>query len=277
MLDPKRLDHARLADALLPSILGAGRIQLDHAAAGIKAESKADRSPVTAADRESEELLLAALAAAAPGVPVIAEEAAAAGHLPSTGAAFFLVDPLDGTREYVAGSKEYTVNVALVVDGAPVFGIIYAPAMAWLFMTVGAQRSIEAEVAPDAAVSRLSELTVKEVRTRDPVPDALIGVASRSYKSAKAAAFLDRLGVRQRKPIGSSLKFCLVARGDADVYPRFGAISEWDTAAGHALLLAAGGAVTTLDGRDLRYGKLETKYVNPPFVAWGRRSLIVVE
>jgi 3'(2'), 5'-bisphosphate nucleotidase len=247
-------------------------VQLAHFAAGVSVERKADKSPVTAADRESEAVLLAGAASVMPGVPVIAEEAVGTGRIPAIGRRFFLIDPLDGTREYIEGSREFTINVGLIQDGFPVFGILYAPAMAWLFMTVAPDRAVEADVAPDSAARSIAELAAKEVRTREPDPARLVGVTSRSYKSSKANAFLERIGARERSPIGSALKFCLVARGDADVYPRYGSISEWDTAAGHAILVAAGGAVTRLDGQDLRYGKPD--FLNPPFIAWGRRSIV---
>lgn len=276
MPEPATLDHAGLAEALLPAVLAAGRVQLACFASGVTVERKADKSPVTVADRQSEELLLDGLAKAAPAIPVIAEELASAGALPAIGRTFFLVDPLDGTREYIAGSKEFSINIGLIADGRPVFGLIYAAALGWLQVTTGAAKVIEADLEPAARFAGLRQLATRTVHTREPQRERLVGVTSRTFKSKQAEAFLERIGAVERKPIGSSLKFCLLARGDADVYPRFGTISEWDTAAGHALLAAAGGAVTTMDGQDLTYGRADAGFVNPPFMAWGRRSLVAL-
>jgi 3'(2'), 5'-bisphosphate nucleotidase len=215
-----------------------------------------------------------ALTVAEPGVPVVAEEAASSGVIPEIGAAFFLVDPLDGTREFISGSNEFTVNIGLVIDRIPQFGIVYAPALGKLFATTASTRAVEAAVPAAAEVFALAELQSKPICTREPIPGRLTAVASRSHRSPKLESFLTALPVSERKSIGSSLKFCLVARGEADLYPRFGQTSEWDTAAGHAIVTAAGGMVTTLDRTPLTYGKASAGYCNPGFVAWGRRSLL---
>jgi 3'(2'), 5'-bisphosphate nucleotidase len=205
---------------------------------------------------------------------VVAEEAASRGEVPQAADVFFLVDPLDGTREYISGEDDFTVNIALIDAGAPIFGLVYAPARGWLLATTGPGAAIEAKVAADSGASRLEELATTRVGTRAPDPAHLVAVASRRHGQAETDAFLARLGIKNERRIGSSLKFGLLARGDADIYPRFGEINEWDTAAGHAVLVAAGGCVTVADGSDLTYGKADQRYLNPHFVAWGRRELV---
>lgn len=268
------IDHVSLAEALLGAVLEAGAIEMRHYRSGVKVEAKADNSPVTVADREAEAVLLAALAEAAPGVPVIAEEAVSAGQLPEVADLHFLVDPLDGTREFIEQRGEFTVNIALVRAGTPVFGIVYAPALEELYLTAGPGEAVMARVAPrqggsGSAPLRLSDLTGNRIRTRQPNVSALTALASRSHSNAETEAFLARYEIAERTNAGSSLKFCVIARGSADVYPRVGPTMEWDTAAGHAVLLAAGGCVTTLDGQPLRYGNRATGLRNPHFVAWG--------
>jgi 3'(2'),5'-bisphosphate nucleotidase len=213
---------------------------------------KTDHSPVTDADEEAEALILAALAEAFPGVPVVAEEEAAAGRIAQVGARFFLVDPLDGTKEFLAGNGEFTVNIAEVVDGLPVAGAVYAPAQARMF-------SADATGAFEGA---------KAIRARAAPPEGLIAVGSRSHQDAATAEFLKAYPVTRLVSAGSSLKFCLVAAGEADIYARGGRTMEWDTAAGHAVLRAAGGSVKAWDGTLLLYGKPD--FENPAFVARGK-------
>lgn len=260
------LEHERLARALLPAVLEAGAIEMHYYRSGVAVERKADASPVTAADREAESVLLAALAHIAPGVPVIAEEAVARGSVPQLADTFFLVDPLDGTREFINQRDEFTVNVALVRSGKPVFGIVFAPALGDLCVTLGPARAARARV---AATADASAIDFTDVRTRQPDYEALIAVASRSHGAAEADRFLARYRVARVRNAGSSLKFCLLARGEADIYPRVGPTMEWDTAAGHAILASAGGAVTELDGATFVYGKVDKAFLNPGFVAWG--------
>jgi 3'(2'), 5'-bisphosphate nucleotidase len=269
----RSLDHSRLADALLAAVLSAGDAILRHRQAGVVVETKSDASPMTAADREAEAIIIDALATVEPGVPVVAEEAVSAGSIPEIGAAFFLVDALDGTREFIAGGRDFTVNVGLIIDRIPQFGIVFAPALERLFATLEGARAVEAAVPAAARVSAWASLGAEPIRTREPDPGRLTAVASRSHRSPTLERFLTRLPVHEQKAIGSSLKFCLVARGEADLYPRFGPTNEWDTAAGHAIVTAAGGVVTALDGTPLTYGKTSARYGNPDFVAWGRRSL----
>lgn len=262
------LEHEQLARALLPSVLEAGAIEMHYYRSGVAIERKADASPVTAADREAEAVLLAALAQIAPGVPVIAEEAVGRGAVPQIADTFFLVDPLDGTREFISQRDEFTVNVALVRDGKPVFGVVFAPALGDLCVTLGPSRAGHARVAAiPSAVSAAVDFA--DIQTRRPDHDALVAVASLAHGAAEADRFLASYRVSQRRNAGSSLKFCLLARGEADIYPRIGPTMEWDTAAGHAILAAAGGCVTELDGAPFVYGKVDRGFLNPGFVAWG--------
>jgi 3'(2'), 5'-bisphosphate nucleotidase len=274
IMDARGLDYISLADRLLPAILAAGRLEVGYFRSGLAVSHKQDASPVTIADQEAETILHAGLALAAPGIPVVAEEAAEAGNIPVVGERFFLVDPLDGTKSFISGNKDFTVNVALIENRRPTFGVIYAPATGRMFASLGPDMAIEAQVAPDSPASGFGDMQATRIRTRMPDMAALAAVASRTHGAAEAEAFLVRCGVKHRRNIGSSLKFCLVARGDADLYPRFGAIHEWDTAAGHAILKAAGGTVTLFDGAELTYGKVANRFINPDFIAWGRAELV---
>jgi 3'(2'), 5'-bisphosphate nucleotidase len=266
-------DYRLLLDALLSSVLGAGRIEMAHFKAGVTVATKADTTPVTVADHEAEEVLLAGLHAAAPGVPVIAEEEVAAGRTPVIGDRFFLVDPLDGTRAFIRNSPEFTINIGLIEAGCPTFGIIYAPALALLFATLDPKHAVEVAIAPgDAATLNGREL--KPLEGRDPDVTALVAFASRSHAAESTDAYLKRLAIAEKRRASSSLKFCLIARGEADLYARLGETSEWDTAAGDAILKAAGGCVTTLESAPLAYGKSGARFANPSFVAWGRAPLL---
>lgn len=267
-------DASRLADALLPAVLEAGRVEMRHFRGGVTIEQKADKSPVTAADREAEAILLSALHAIAPDVPVVAEEAAAAGHLPAAASQFFLVDALDGTRLFIRGKPEFSVNIGLVEHGAPVFGLVYVPPTGALYVTRGPGKACFAEVMPDMSPANLSSLNYSPLVTRAPNRANLLAFNSRTAGGA-SSAFLNALGVKEARPLGSSEKFCLIAKGEGDVYARLGETYEWDTAAGQAILEAAGGTVATLDGARLGYGKTGVAYKNPYFVAWGGEPLLV--
>ena len=268
------IDHRTLADALLASVLEAGAVEMRHYRAGVAVETKADDSPVTLADQEAEVILTAAIRKAAPGVPIVAEEAVAAGDMPVLGRRFFLVDPLDGTREFINKRDEFTVNIALVEDGVPCFGIVYVPALGDLYVTIGKDACVYARVAPDSGVSSLAAAKAKAIHVRKPDPAALTAVASRSHLTPETETYLARFKIASRCDAGSSLKFCLIARGLADIYPRLGPTMAWDTAAGHAVLLAAGGLVTDIQGAALTYGTRTSgtpkdRLLNPHFVAWG--------
>jgi len=218
---------------------------------------KADTSPVTEADERAEALILAGLRELTPELPVVAEEAAAAGKIPVIGARFWLVDPLDGTKEFISRNGEFTVNIALVEDGVPVLGVVFAPALQRLYAGVREHGTF----VEDAQGRR-------PIHCRKVPPEGLTVVGSRSHGDADAlAGFLQGRKVASLASAGSSLKLCLVAAGEADLYPRLGRTMEWDIAAGHAVLTAAGGSVSDLGGKPLRYGKLG--FENPHFVAQG--------
>lgn len=267
-------EPGRLAHAMFPCIMEAARAIMQVYRSGPAVEHKADGSPVTAADTLAEDIILQGLGKIAPNIPVIAEEEASAGRVSETASTFFLVDPLDGTKEFAARRPEFTINVALIENRKPVFGLIYAPALCQLFWTESKDTAFEADVAPDDDIRGLPLSTRRPMQTRDMNGHGLTIVASRSHGSAELETWLGAVDTRQRTNIGSSLKFCLVARGAADLYPRFGPTREWDTAAGHALLVAAGGAVTNIDGSDFLYGKKEQAYLNPGFIAWSRPGMI---
>ncbi len=264
----------RLADGLLPVALAAGRVEMVHfSAGGVAVETKADRSPVTVADVQAEALILEGLRRLMPGVPVIAEEEVAAGRIPDISGAFFLVDPLDGTKGFIKGRREFTINVGLVVERRPVFGLVYAPALSDLYVTTGPGTTLNGSIAPDSEARGLADCSLTPLRTRVPDPHALVAFTSQSHLNRATESFLARYQIVERRSLSSSLKFGLIAKGEADLYPRVAPTSEWDTAAGHAVLAAAGGAVTTLDGAPLLYGNAERQFVTPEFVAWGRGPL----
>jgi 3'(2'), 5'-bisphosphate nucleotidase len=245
----------------------AGGIVLRHyAAETIDARSKEDHSPVTAADEEAETFILGELAKLAPGTAVIAEEEAAAGRLQTIGERFFLVDPLDGTKEFISRNGEFTVNIAEIENGKPVRGAVYAPAKDRLFVGESPGGAFEIatrpDVPPDFAAARA-------IHVRQAPAGGMVAVASRSHRDSKTDEYLAHYQIGQFVSAGSSLKFCLVAAGEADIYPRHGRTMEWDTAAGHAVLVAAGGTMTTLDGKPFLYGKAADKFANPFFVARG--------
>ena len=245
----------------------AGAVVMDVYGTAFEARLKDDASPVTEADERAEAVLLAGLAELLPGVTVVAEEAVAAGGLPEVPTEFLLVDPLDGTREFLSRNGDFTVNVALVRDGAPVAGAVHAPARSRSFY--GGTTAVGAACDPGGPLVGAAPLV-----TRDYPAEGLVAVASKSHLDDETAAFLDRLPLSDRRSAGSSLKLCLVAAGEADVYPRFGPTMEWDTAAGDAVLRAAGGTVVDEDGAVFRYGKVESGLRNGPFVCWGQEPLL---
>lgn len=261
-----------LAREIVAPVLAAGALEMAHYKGGFQVFAKADDSPVTAADRDAEAVLLDALARIAPGIPVVAEESASEGRVPVIGERFFLVDPLDGTKEFINKRGEFTVNVALVESGTPVLGVVMAPALGQIYATFGLDDAQVATFPVDAPPSNLDGCAFRSIRTRQPDPARLVAVASRSHSTPETEAFLARYAIAERRDVGSSLKFCTLARGEADIYPRLGPTMEWDVAAGHAVLTAAGGAVTDPDGGPLAYGKAETGYLNGHFVAWGAKT-----
>ncbi len=256
------------AAGLLPHVLAAGKVVMDYFRRGFEVETKAGGSPVTAADRDAEALLVRALSELAPNVPVVAEEMMEGRTAQPVGETFFLVDALDGTREFTSGRKEFTINVGLIEKGLPTFGVVYAPALAKLYMTLSRDEAVTAELSPDVQLPGFGQLAAEKISVKSDVdPDGpFIVCASRSHGSDALEQWLGGINVGGRTNIGSSLKFCQVAEGQCHVYPRFGPTKEWDTAAGHAIVQAAGGVVTELDGQPLRYGKYETDFLNPHFI-----------
>jgi 3'(2'), 5'-bisphosphate nucleotidase len=256
-------DPASLVGGLLQIARAAGKAALVHYGRGAAARAKLDGSPVTDADDAAEAVILAGLARLTPDIPVVSEERIAAGDRPFRASAaparFWLVGPLDGTKEFVAGNGEFCVNIGLVVDGYPAIGVIHAPVddITWacdgrgaVFRTVrdGPRLPIATRVAP---------------------PGGVVVVSSRSHARGPALdAYLEDFHVAGRRILGSAIKLAIVAGGEADLYPRFGPTSEWDTCAGQAILEQAGGSVVTLSGNRLAYGK--PKFANPDFIARGR-------
>lgn len=261
-------DFARAAALLTDVAARAGAAIMRHYREGPEVELKEDASPVTRADKDSEAIILAALQRFAPEIPVVSEEVADDRTAPR-GPRFFLVDPLDGTKEFINNRSDFTVNIALIDNGAPRFGLVYAPARALLALTRGDDTAVEAELEPNEAGAELAKLDCRPLHVRQPGAEGFVAVVSHSHLDAATEQFLAKLRIAKRSSAGSSLKFLLVARGEADVYPRFGPTMEWDTAAGHAVLAAAGGLVVDAEGRPLRYGKTESGLRNPSFIAWG--------
>jgi 3'(2'),5'-bisphosphate nucleotidase len=255
-----------LAESLLGAAISAGDAILDVRSRTLAVERKADASPVTEADRAAEKIILAALAEVAPGVPVVAEEAVSAGDLPEVGGTFFLVDPLDGTKEFIGGGSDFTVNIALIRDGEPAMGIVYTPATGTLYVGISDGGAWMAEVENDTVGAR-SSIAVRSAG------DTIDVVASKSHRTPETDAYIAKYPVGELVSAGSSLKFCLVAEGKADLYPRMGTTMQWDIAAGDAVLRAAGGTVVTLDGQVFRYGPNGNEGVgafrNPWFIAAG--------
>ncbi len=246
-----------LLAAIIPVAEEAGRATLRFYGTAEHA-TKEDGSPVTAADEAAEAVILPALRALTPDIPVVSEEEASKGLSPEvTGARFWLVDPLDGTKEFLSGNGEFTVNIALIEHGEPVLGVVVAPAL----------NETYAGAAPGTATVHDATGT-RPIAVRTPPAEGLTVVGSRSHGDAAAMeAYLGGRKVAHFRAAGSSLKLCLVARGEADLYPRLGTTMEWDIAAGHAVLRAAGGRVELLDGLPFRYGK--PAYRNPHFAAIG--------
>lgn len=232
--------------------------------ADLDVRGKADGSPVSTADLAANAVIVAGLHASFPAIPVVSEEAG--GDTPCDwDAPFFLVDPLDGTREFISGSGHYTVNIALIADRKPLLGAVYAPALDRLQWVREAGEAVE-ETPPFAAEA---PGPAHPLACREADNAALVAVHSRSHLNSGTRRYLARYAVAQATDAGSSLKFCLVAAAEADLYPRLGPTMEWDTAAAHAVLAAAGGRVVDADtGRELAYGKPDLR--NPSFVACGR-------
>jgi len=248
-------NQGALLDEVVAITREAGDLIMDIYRSDFAVSGKQDASPVTEADEKAERLILERLKRLKPEIPVVSEEAAAAGYIPEMGQCFWLVDPLDGTKEFINRNGEFTVNIALIDDGAPVMGVVFAPALERMY--AGAQ-----------GLGAWLEVKGKRqaIECRGIPADGLDVVASRSHGDAPALdQFLGGRLVRSLKSAGSSLKICLVAEGEADLYPRLGRTMEWDIAAGHAVLVAAGGQIHALNGDVLSYGKRDLS--NPHFYA----------
>ena len=230
-----------------------------------ESRQKSDSTPVTDADLAAEKIILQGLAKLEPQTPVIAEEAVAAGAKPVAGVRFFLVDPLDGTREFISRNGEFTINIALIEDGHTTAGVVYAPAVGRIFSGEAGHGSFEARMEIDDDPDGCQW---HSMATRTLPQDGAIVVASRSHRDQRTNDWIAARNVADTVSAGSSLKFCLLAAGEADLYPRFGRTMEWDTAAGHAVLTAAGGAIVTEDGVPLTYGKHARGFDNPGFIAF---------
>jgi 3'(2'), 5'-bisphosphate nucleotidase len=262
-----------LTQIIVSAAVAAGAEILDARARGAALRLKSDASPVTEADECAERVILDALSAQFPDIPAVGEEAVSAGRAPAQAGMFFLVDPLDGTREFVAGRDEFTVNIALVSAGAPVAGVVYVPAdgRLWLGDLMTDRPTARAGVVPASAaapdVASLTPVCRSALVSRPPV-----ALVSRSHGDPRVDAYLAHAGVAKTRPMGSSVKFCLLAEGVADLYPRFGRTMEWDTAAGDAVLRAAGGVTLDPDGAPLVYGK--AGHENGNFIAWARAPTV---
>ena len=261
----------RLAGLVDAALAGAREVMAVYAT-DFTVERKADDSPVSEADRAAERAIMARLAALMPDCPVIAEEAVADGRVARIGQSFLLVDPLDGTKEFVSRNGEFTVNIALVEAGVPVAGVVLAPAVGLAYAG-----------SPESAWKGRTDMSLDTVRAWEPIEvrragPAPVAVASRSHMTPATEEALRQAAACETASIGSSLKFCLLAGAEADFYPRLGPTMEWDTAAGDAVLRAAGGTVVTLDGAPLRYGKTGVPgmrdFENPHFIAAADQALL---
>jgi len=251
--------YTALAQELVSISQQAGASILDIYNTDFEVRDKDDSSPVTDADEQAEALILIGLDRVAPDVTVVAEESVAAGHVPDISSGrFFLVDPLDGTREFINRNGEFTVNIALIDNGRPVAGVVHLPALEETYWCDGEQ-----------AWRQSGDSAAEVITCRSAAEDGLVVVASRSHRDARTDEYLANFSVKELISAGSSLKLCRLAEGAADLYPRLGRTMEWDIAAGHAVLAAAGGRVCTLAGQPLRYGKPGMD--NPDFVARGKR------
>jgi 3'(2'), 5'-bisphosphate nucleotidase len=256
-------DPASLLPGVLHVVAAAGAAILEVYAADHGVEYKADDSPLTRADSAAHAILCAGLQQLTPDIPVLSEEDTA-GHAPAVRQAwaeYWLIDPLDGTKEFISRNGEFTVNVALVREHKPVLGVVAAPVLDKVYYGV----------AGVGAFVTHKDGQAQPIQVRRPAASPLVVVGSRSHRGDSLDGVLERIGPHEMRPMGSSLKFCLVAEGTADFYPRLGPTSEWDTAAAQAVVEAAGGAVTTLDGLPLRYNERDT-LLNPHFLVSGDTS-----
>ncbi|TMI98925.1 MAG: 3'(2'),5'-bisphosphate nucleotidase CysQ [Alphaproteobacteria bacterium] len=259
----QQAEDARLAELLTGVAIQASAAILAVDFRRANTRQKADASPVTIADEAAQAVVLQGLARVAPGVPVVSEEAVGEWREKEPPREFLLVDPLDGTAEFIAGRLEYTVNIALVRDGTPAVGVIAAPALGLIWRGAANHGAARLRFADGEAAA--SEI----IRTRPWPAGECVATVSRSHFDPASAAFLARLGSIAAVESGSAIKFCRLAEGAAEVYPRLAQTSEWDVAAGHAVVVAAGGMLVAPDGTELRYGRARDGFRVPGFIAWG--------
>jgi 3'(2'), 5'-bisphosphate nucleotidase len=260
-LSDRKSTQSALLEAMSHAAVEAGRAAHKIYLGSFEVQRKADQSPVTEADHAAEAIILERLRHAAPGVPIVAEEEVAAGRLPSIGHEFFLVDPLDGTKEFIQRIGDFTVNIALIRDGDPVLGVVYAPVTSGLYI--------------GDVVAGVALRGDQPIRVRQAPEHGLTVVVSRSHATPETETYLGHYKVAERVSVGSSLKFCQVAAGEADLYPRLGPTMEWDTAAGQAVLVAAGGSVLAPGGAPLMYGKPGLR--NSFFIAGGALHIVPLQ
>ncbi len=253
---------AELMDVLTTIIVSAAQAILREASGKRDVHIKADGSPVTAADEAAEAVICDGLKRLVPNLPVISEEQVEHDKPIVGGASVILVDPLDGTRDFIAGRDEYTINIALVTDGTPILGIIAAPALGLIWRGIVGRGAERMEFADDGKTSR-----PHAIHTRQPPASELIVMVSRSHLEAQTRAYVEALPQARLNPCGSAVKFCRIAEGTADHYPRLAPTCDWDIAAGHAILKAAGGSVIAPNGGPIVYGTQELRI--PAFLAWG--------
>ncbi|MDG1708845.1 MAG: 3'(2'),5'-bisphosphate nucleotidase CysQ [Emcibacteraceae bacterium] len=254
------INYQLFANVLRKTAVEAGLKILEIQKGNLGVTVKGDQSPVTIADQQAEIIILRDLKEVAPNIPIIAEESVSAGVIPETKERFWLVDPLDGTKEFISGGSDFTVNIALIEFGTPTFSIIYVPATGKLFTAFGPNNATLQLVTDGIISSEENNISVRAIPN-----EGMTAVASKSHMDEKTSSFLKEHNIENTVSVGSSLKFCIVAEGEADIYPRFGPTMEWDIAAGHAILNAAGGSVTNPDGTPFQYQK--EGYLNGAFIA----------
>ncbi len=258
----KNIDRGKLLAEINDLAIFAGKEILSIYHRDLKVRKKSDNSPVTEADEAAEKIILAGLRRLTPNIPVVAEEEVSKGNLIDVGDnPFWLVDPLDGTKEFIANRNEYTVNIGLIENTKPTMGVVFAPALDQCFSADG----------PGTAIKCVESSEPQPINARELPKSGLIVTTSRSHSDPREMSKLLKNYISSKVLVsGSSIKFCLIASGEADIYPRYGPTNEWDTAAGHAILAAAGGSVKTIHNDELTYGK--DKFKNPEFIAYGNKT-----
>ncbi len=266
------MNKTELFLSLINTAHEAGKAIMEIYTNDFQVENKEDGSPVTKADQASEDIILKALQNKAPQIPIISEEAASVGNIPEVSKTFFLVDPLDGTKEFINKRDEFTINIALIENNIPTYGLIYAPAIQEIYYTTTKSDVFQAKL--DSNLPKCTLEQKIQIKTKSPSDQGLTVVTSRSHLNEATKKYLDKYKIHKCTAAGSSLKFCLIAKGTADFYPRLSPTMEWDTAAGHAILQAAGGIVLCEDDTPLLYGKTDKNFKNSGFLAWAGKEHI---